>query len=175
MKRLVNWLSVLAILAPASALATPLPAGEASMKAAKLAAPKPPETPDDILRVAAYFQQRRMTLFDQNGDGALSPDEWLEYHFAYTATYNVKGDGRILLSEFAQSINGPVAHPLPSLRPRKEIERLFRQRDRGNKGYLVIEDLRDDATGWFRLNDLNRDNRVTEAEIYEVATRNRRH
>jgi Ca2+-binding EF-hand superfamily protein len=174
MKRLVVGLAASLVLAQGGAFAMSLPIGQAAMRAARLAAPKPPETAEDVLRVAAYLQRHRMELFDQNSDGVLSFDEWLEYHFTYVSTYNVKGDGRILLEEFAQSINGPEAHPFSTMRPWHEIERLFRKFDRAGKGYLTIEDYREDAMRSFRINDVNRDGSVTEAEINEVATRNRR-
>jgi Ca2+-binding EF-hand superfamily protein len=150
------------------------PRGEAALKAAALAAPKPPETMNEVLSAQNYLFTHLFELFDVNQDGALSPDEWLEYIFSSYAVYNKAKDGHLLSDEFAEFINGPTSHPFGVGRqPVSRIEAMFRNLDHGNKGYLAIEDFRDEAMKYFRANDVNRDGLVTPAEMQEVANRPR--
>jgi hypothetical protein len=145
------------------------PKGEAALHAAHLASPQPPTNNHEVIFAMGYLSTHRFELFDENQDGALTPDEWLEAEFAACAVYNVKRDGRLLLEEFAQTINGPTDKPFSvGAQPLHRIEAQFRALDRGHKGYLTIEDFRERAMKTFRLNDVNRNGLVTKAEIDEV-------
>ena len=151
------------------------PAGEMALKAANLAAPTKPTTAAEVLSAMGYINKHRFELFDTNQDGALTADDWLEMSFATYAVFNKQRDGRLTLEDYSQVFTGPVEHPFPGASSRsKEIAKRFRTKDRAAKGYLTIEDFREDAAQNFKLNDVNRDGLVTQAEINEVAGRNKR-
>jgi hypothetical protein len=141
--------------------------GEAALHAAKLAAPHVPETLDDVIRTSVYLDVHRFELFDANHDGALTPEEWQEYVFTSYAVHNKARDGRILRDEFAAVINGPKQQPFTvGTMPTSTIESLFRSLDQGHKGYLTIDDLRDEAMKTFRKSDKNGDGKVTDEELH---------
>lgn len=148
--------------------------GQAAIVAARLAAPRPPETLAEYIRAMNYLTDHKWDLFDANHDGSLSREEWLEFTFSAYLIFNESGDGKVKFAEYAQFINGPAHHPLLSLRSMRELHVQFAALDHGNKGYLSIEDFRGVAESFFLENDLNHDGFVTQAELTEVATRNRR-
>jgi len=146
--------------------------GSLAIKAAALASPTPPQTARDVGQAMGYLDGHRLELFDADHDGSYDVNEWLEYSFAPYLVYNVQRDGRLTPDEYAQFFQGPREHPYPNIGPNiREIEQRFRRLDRGNKGYLTIEDFRGEATANFRENDVNHDGHVTQAEIEEVGRR----
>jgi Ca2+-binding EF-hand superfamily protein len=152
------------------ASASPLEKGEAAIRAAALAAPMPPTTTHELGMAMGYLIKHTFELFDQDKDGSLTFDEFLEYHFASYLVFNVERDGRLTFEEYRESYAGPPAHPFTIPHPSdRDIERRFHALDRAKKGYLTIDDFREEAMQYFRANDVNRDGRVTQEEMDEVA------
>lgn len=162
------------VLSQANAAPTYHSIGQAAIAAARMAAPRPPETLEQYIHSLNYLSLHKWELFDANHDGALSRDEWLEFTFSAYLIFNESGDGKVKFTEYAQFINGPVHHPLLSLRSMRELHAQFDAMDHGKRGYLTIEEFRDVAESFFLENDLNHDGFITEAELNEVATRSRR-
>ena len=126
---------------------------EAAIAAARIAAPRPPETVAEVIRAMNYLTLHKWELFDANHDGALSPDEWLEFIFSTYCVFNASEDERILFTEYAQVKNGPVHDPFLSLQPMRELHAQFDSLDHGHKGYLTIDDFRRARPGVIRGND----------------------
>lgn len=148
----------------------PVPAyyqGRLAIAAALKAAPHPPRTNDEefeaLRRLGGYM------AFDDNKDGALDFDEWIEQEFTPFLIYNVSHDGRLKYDEFRRYyVNLHGGGELDDVAER-ETRQKFDGMDAGKKGYLTVDDFHDLAFSSFALNDRNHDGKVTEQEIIETS------
>ena len=139
--------------------------GRLAIAAAALAAPHPPRNLQEELDVG---NRLAAISFDENKDGALDFDEWIEQEFAAYLVYNASHDGKLKYDEFrrACAAGGPIDQVVE-----QEAREKFARMDQSRKGYLDIDDFHDLAFSTFALNDVNKDGHVTQAEINEVAKR----
>lgn len=158
----------LAACLPAERKAPPMPAhyqGRLAIRAAAIAAPRPPQTLDEELAAGNRLAQ---VSFDEDHDGALNFDEWIEQEFAAFLIYNASHDGKLKYDEYRRyyyNLHGGLMDEAAE----RETQARFHELDRGHKGYLLIDDIHDLAFSSFALNDVNHDRRVTPTEIAEVA------
>lgn len=157
---------------------------ELAIGAARLAAPLPPQNSAELMRSLGYLTSNRRGLFDANHDGRYGFVEWLASDFAVYLIYDVAKDGHVLEDEFIQTRCGPNTQPYMSCGlagapvmgfSRQHAHEEFERLDHGHKGYLVATDFTGEALSYFRVNDIDRDGYITDAEIAYVATRARRH
>lgn len=148
----------------------PVPAayyGRLAIAAAALAAPHPPRNLQEELDMGNRLDA---ISFDENKDGALDFDEWIESEFSAFLLYNASHDGKLKYEEFRRYYANLSGGELDEGGER-ETRKRFNDMDKGRKGYLEVDDFHDLAFSSFALNDVNKDGRVTEAEISEVANR----
>jgi len=108
--------------------------------------------------------------FDLDGDGELNRQEWQDREWAYFMIYDLDGDERLSAAEYMRSFCGDPQSRIP-----QQIESC-RAFVRQNLIVLGFTGSRDDglerATGgpllskWFRVNDENRNGRVSRQEFY---------
>lgn len=143
--------------------------GRLAIAAALKAAPHPPRTDEEEFEALRRLGGGDGYMdFDQNKDGALDFDEWIEQEFSAFLIYNASHDGKLKYDEFRRyhvNLHGGSMDELAE----RETRQKFDAMDSGGKGYLMVDDFHDLAFSSFALNDRNHDGKVTKQEIIETA------
>ena len=116
-------------------------------------------------RTAAFAS--RWAEFDRDGDNSLGRDEWRDRQWAFHLIFDSDQNQRLNLSEYVRSVCGP-SDRLP------ELFRICSQREIRTFVLLTAEadgtaemspgEISSRSDTWFRMNDLDRDGRVSRSE-----------
>lgn len=139
--------------------------GRLAIRAALMAAPHPPRSLEEL---GDALQRLEAISFDEDKDGALELDEWVEQDFATMLIFNFSHDGKLKLPEYL-AYKETLDENSKNTEVRISDQREFELLDYRRRGFVTIDDIRDTSFNWFELNDVNRDGRVTDKEIDQVA------